>query len=307
MLKPDRKEAEKYSAYFAADTAFAAHARLLQSKWREELGYPMGKLGNYLQSDFAKVSKANYLTDKIKTLVQYEVYAQKNEGKLISEPRIWDNLLSSQPLCFNLFGELHFDLKLATRFFQRLFPARINQVTAIKFEYSPGRGHSDYTGDHSAFDVFIEYRSHSEKSGFIGIEVKYAETLKDDKTKTEATFLKHQHSYLNIVSACGHFNDDAVDMLRQVPLQQIWRDHLLSITTMKDYDEGFFVFLFPSQNDECQAAVNNYIAQLKSCNEEAAGFYPRHLETFIDAIRSVCPLGWASELKLRYLGDPQSV
>jgi len=88
---------------------------------------------------------------------------------LIKQPRIWNNLLSSQPLCFNLFGELHFDLELATKFFGQLFPGKIETVTSIKFEYSPGRGNKQYIGDHSAFDVFIEYHNKG-KNGFIELK-----------------------------------------------------------------------------------------------------------------------------------------
>ena len=303
MVKPPREDLEKHYAYYSPDSDFSAYARLLQSKWRQKHGYPKGKLGNYLELDFAKSNKTNYLTDKIKNLVQYEVYAQKNEGKFISEPRIWDNLLSSQPLCFNLFGELHFDLKLATKYFSRLFPTRVKQVTAVKFEYSPGRGHINYTGDHSAFDVFIEYNSHDGKRGFIGIEVKYAEDLKDVKKTTEATFLKHRDDYLRIASESKLFKPNSTEVLRYAPLQQIWRDHLLSITTLKDYGEGCFVFLFPSQNKECQNAVAGYQQQLNDGKEEITGFLPRFLEDFINTLHALHPKEWASELKERYLGE----
>lgn len=302
MTRPTKDEAEKFSAYYKPDTDFAAFGRLLQSKWRESKNFPIGERGNYLQTDFAKTSKANYLTDKIKTLVQYEVYRAKVEGKLISEPRIWDNLLSSQPLCFNLFGELHYDLKLATKYFKKLFPTRVSEVTAVKFEHSPARGHIDYTGDHSAFDVFIEYLNLDNKKGFIGIEVKYAETLKDDKVKTEATFQKHKDAYLKLATKSKLFPTSSIEVLKGVPLQQIWRDHLLSIATLKDYDEGFFVFLFPSKNKECQQAVDSYVQQLKTDKEEINNFYPRHLEIFIDTLNQVCKADWTIELSKRYLG-----
>jgi hypothetical protein len=302
MTKPTKEILEKHNAFYKPDSDFSAIGRLRQSQWRERKEYPAGKLGNYLTADFAIKSKANYLTDKIKTLVQYEVYKSSLEGKLISEPRIWDNLLSSQPLCFNLFGELHFDLKLATKYFKKLFPTRVNKITAIKFEHSPGRGNADYTGDHSAFDVFVEYVNEIGKKGFIGIEVKYAENLKDDKEKTEATFQKHKEQYLKFATTSKLFPASSIDKLKQTPLQQIWRDHLLSIATMKDYDEGFFVFLFPSQNKECQIAVDNYIQQLNTANEEKNGFYSRHLDEFITTLKQLHKADWTTELEERYLG-----
>jgi len=56
----------------------------------------------------------NYLTDSIRDVVRAEVLgARRGDGKLFGEPRIFNDLLSSQPLCFNLFGELKRNLTLA--------------------------------------------------------------------------------------------------------------------------------------------------------------------------------------------------
>ena len=195
MIRPERKLLDKHDAYHKPDTEFAAYARLLQSRWREKKGYKKGKLGNYLDPLEALQNKSNFLTERIQTLVQYEVYKSEHTGKFISTPRIWENLLSSQPLCFNLFGEMHFDLDLASRFFGSLFPSKVNSVTAVLFEHSPGRGKEEFTGDRSAFDVFIEYEDKKDKPGFIGIEVKYAESLREDKKKAAEIYRKHKDIY----------------------------------------------------------------------------------------------------------------
>lgn len=294
-MKPTREEAEQFNAYYKEDSNFAAFARLLQSKWREEKAYPIGKLGNYLEANFAETTKSNYLTDRIKNLVQYEVYKSKINAKLISEPRIWDNLLSSQPLCFNLFGELHFDLQLATRFFKKIFPKKVKEIIRVEFEYSPARGNKSYTDDRSAFDVFAEYYNHEGEKGFIGIEVKYAENL-NDKPST------HKERYDEIAEESALFKTESLETLKSKPLQQIWRDHLLSIAMRKDYKEGLFVFLFPLKNEECATAVNSYIGQLKNSDEDANGFYPRHLEMFIETLAEIHKTEWTNELKVRYLG-----
>src|SRR5450759_4584384 len=157
MTRPKKEELIKFNAYYPNDTDFSAYARLLQSKWRETKRYPGLKYGNFLDFDFAKTSKANFLTDNIKQLVTDSLANAEEDGAMIGEPRIWNNLLSSQPLCFNLFGELKYDQALATKYFRELFPNRIETVKSIKFEYSAGRGRIDYTGDHSAFDIFVEY------------------------------------------------------------------------------------------------------------------------------------------------------
>jgi len=300
MLRPDKIERQKFNVDYPQDTDFSAYARLLQSKWRDKKQFPELKLGNFLEVEFAKTTKANFLTDNIRQLVTQEVANAKKTGGLISEPRIWNNLLSSQPLCFNLFGELHFDLDLAAKFFRQLFPNRLDRVAAVKFEYSPGRGDTKYIGDHSAFDVFVEYTK-GDKSGFIGIEVKYAESLKEEtKDKANKNF---KEQYATLTNACGLFKPDSVDFLRRPPLSQIWRDHLLCIATKQDYDEGFFVFLFPSKNSHCQQGVDYYKQFLASTDSFINSFYPEHLEHFITTLDNIVNTDWSKELRQRYLGE----
>ncbi|MDD2798003.1 MAG: hypothetical protein PHV20_05365 [Bacteroidales bacterium] len=302
MTRPTKDEKIKFNVDYPPDTDFSAYARLLQSKWRVRNGFGYNKYGNFLPKDFAIQTKANFLTSKIRLLAEYELLRKGNFGKLIKEDRMWENLLSSQPLCFNLFGELHFDHKLATKFFRKLFPHRIQTVTEVLFEHSPGRGNKKFTGDHSAFDVFVEY-TNGDKRGFIGIEVKYAESLKEEQEKTaQATFNKHETEYTRLTTS-DIFCDGAIETLRKTPLSQIWRDHLLSLATRQLYDEGFFVFLFPSQNKQCQIGVDDYKKYISSDNEEKSGFYPRHLEDFISTLQDIINADWTNELRRRYLGD----
>ncbi len=300
MLRPDKAEREAYFVDYPPDTEYSAYARWLQSKWRIKLGFPMGvSYGNYLELEFSKSAKANYLTDYVKNLVTHEIQEARKSGGLIGEPRIWDNLLSSQPLCFNLFGEMHRDLHLASRFFKMLFPERVDTVLSIKFEYSPGRKNEKYTADNSAFDVFVEY-SNQNRKGFIGIEVKYAESLKEETPEKAAK--NYRPRYGEITAQCGVFKPDVLEKLKLPPISQIWRDHLLSIATRQDYDEGFFVFLYPAKNDPCEQGVKSYLRMLFNEDESATGFYPRHLETFVETLRSTCDAEWARELQERYLG-----
>lgn len=67
-----------------------------------------------MKLDFAKETGAIFLTNGIFEIVKFEVKNKHIDGKVIKEPRIWNNLLSSQPLAFNLYGELKRDLELAT-------------------------------------------------------------------------------------------------------------------------------------------------------------------------------------------------
>ncbi len=91
MIRPPKDERIKYNVDYLPDTDFSAYARLLQSKWRDKKGFPQSKLGNFLDVEFAKTSKANFLTDNIKQLVTQEIANAKLSGALIGEPRVWNN------------------------------------------------------------------------------------------------------------------------------------------------------------------------------------------------------------------------
>jgi hypothetical protein len=126
------------------------------------------------------------MTDTVRDVVRAEVLDPvRNEGKLYRAPRIFEDLLSSQPLCFNLFAELQRDRMLAGRVFERLLARPDLRVESVDFEHSPGRGDPRFTGDHSAFDVFLTCEADGAR-GFVGIEVKYVETLSNGSPPSPA-------------------------------------------------------------------------------------------------------------------------
>ncbi len=237
------KLAQKYIAYESSDISdFQRKARLLQSMWREEKGYEAGefrgrKIGNYLPMPWAKETLNNYLSDTIKEVVIREVIHNSNSGKLYGKPRIFNNLLSSQPLCFNLFAELQQDLNLATKVFKQLCPHRVSEVIGIEFEHSPGRKDIAYTGDRSAFDVYVEFLNNSNEKGFIGIEVKYHENLKNKPAEIK-------DRYFEIASTMGCFKNKCLDILQISPLEQIWRDHLLAGSLLYSPKDDFKRWFF---------------------------------------------------------------
>ncbi len=247
------------------DNAFQQRARLLQALWREAQGLPVGlhrgkPLGSTIEFAHGKATLANFLTDMIRDVVRHDVLGPgRDPDSLINENRLFANLLSSQPLCFNLFGELARDLYLATAVLSKLAPDRVGRVTEILFEHSPGRRDPRFTGDRSAFDVFVRYTSPAGKRGFLGIEVKYHEALNDAAAE-------HRPRYDELADAMGCFPADRT-ALKKKPLQQIWRDHLLAGALLAGglgYDEGAFVFLAPRDNTACARAVTAYRAQLTS-------------------------------------------
>ena len=142
------------------DSRFMAAARLLQALWREENDLPIGvhrnpkgkrrKLGSRLDNESGRQGH-NFLTPDIAKLAFREsVY--REIGAMIDQERLWTNMLSSQPLCFNLFGGLKLDAEKASQFFRHLLPDYVESVNGIYFEHSPGRGNPAFTDDYTAFD-----------------------------------------------------------------------------------------------------------------------------------------------------------
>lgn len=287
----------KHEVLVDSDNAFQRRARLLQALWREARGLKIGSnrgrpLGSRIEAGQARETLANFLTDAIREEVRRAVGPGRTSGQLFDEDRLFTNLLSSQPLCFNAFGELVRDLDLATTVVRRLLPERVDRVIRAEFEFSPGRGDVRFTGDKSAFDVFLAYRSASGRRGFLGVEVKYHENLDDDADP-------HRPRYDEVADKMDCFKVERGALQRR-PLQQIWRDHLLAGSLIQDgadFDEGMFVFLCPAENEACLRALTQYRAHLK--NESS--FQVWTLEAFVDALAASTPASWVAELRDRYL------
>ena len=230
----------------------------------------------------AKKALSNYLTPSIRKIVRSKDY---------DDERIFANLLSSQPLCFNLFGELTRDLDLATRALADMSEGRIARVRAIRFEFSPGRRDSCYLGDGTAFDVYVQYETPSGGKGFAGIEVKYHEKLEYDKV--------HGERYDEVAGVMGCFRDAELDRLRGSKLTQIWRDHLLmGVHKEKDgFEDAFFTILGPKDNSYLSEAVQEY----RQCLSDDGSFQSWTLEDLVERLKAHSSAGWILDFHYRYL------
>ncbi len=278
---------------------FQWRLRLLQSHWRVEHGLPMGTLrgrdrGAVLAMPEARDALLNYLTCGIRDVVRKEVDDPvRSRGKLYGKPRIYNNLLSSQPLAFNLFGELSENLDLASSVLGEMTDGRVARVDAVEFEWSPGRSDLSYTGDRTAFDVYVRYEGAKGQRGFLGIEVKYHENLKTTRDD-------HRCQYDEVARDMGCFDDAGLDLLREPgSLQQMWRDHLLvgAHRKVNGFAEGTFVFLYPAVNQACSVAVAAY----RSCLKKRGTFAAWTLDDFVTCLRQHTDEDWVEVFYDRYL------
>ena len=279
---------KKHRVHEPFDTRFRAAARLLQALWRETRDLPIGsyvgedgkrhKLGSRI-TEAAGSAGGNFLTSEIAHIARREV-AYREIGALIDQERLATNLLSSMPLTFNLLAPLAARREHADSVLSALLPDFRGLSRETLFEHSPGRGETRFTGDYTAFDALIRYARADGRKGFVAIEVKYSESMREPVPEIKPR-------YNELSEASGLFVDPTEPALRTNPLQQLWREHLLAQSMIDNgqYDEGFFIMVAPALNYHVQNAVEAYRAQLREADGNKVRFVSLTLEAVIDVIR----------------------
>lgn len=295
-----------HHALVSGEVEWRARLRLLQSLWRQEHGWPpldwkpergVPYLGSRLPVDLATERGHNFLTPTIFDRVRRELDENQRrpapDRGLISTPRVFNDLLSSQPLAFNLFAELDRDRQLASRALRILFPNRVRHVTHIAFEWSPGRGDARYLANRSAFDVYIEHTTPAGGHGFIGIEVKYHEDLKVAPGELRERAAE--------VAAWASLVDDVTDARWQAgPLNQLLLDHLLALSMLHHEErarDGLFVLVHPTVNPACRSAADHYANAV----DHGGTFASVTLEEVVAALRAESTAPWIGAFHDRYL------
>jgi len=293
---------ERFSVHGIKDTRFSSCARLLQAIWRERRGL---EIGTFITSDgevrplgsriSASVARAGYafLAPDIAKTVRREV-AYREVGALIEEQRLWENLLSSQGMTFNLFARTSADRAYATRLFSELFPDLIAEVHNVLFEHSPGRGDGRYLGDYTAFDLFVAGRGRDCAPAFVAIEVKYAEPMGQRGRAGNPR-------YRELTRACALHVDPESRQILAKPLVQLTAEHLLATTIRNEIGEGArgaFATIAPIGNREAWNAIERY--QRSLVEKPEVPFIALSLESIVDAIRKCDDSSLANDLQERY-------
>jgi len=294
-----------------SDNQLQRDMRHHQSWWRtcvmgEEQGQHPLKPGDKIGSSIlnGKESAINFLDEFAKKAVHDTLTSRNNGSKgLIKEDRLYNNLLSSQPLCFNFFGRLKYNLPLATQVFQQFYP-EIKAVTDIHFEYAPNAATN---GDNSAHDVALEFISLSNQTGIIGLECKYTEPFspkeygKDGKDKQDG---KYRKDYEESSAFLAKYED-----LIDTKYNQLFRNQLIIETTLiNNSAEIGYSGLFCFQEDQ------NAIVKGKAFQEMLKNGVERFkIITFADLIETIQKTEidwetreWSMMLWARYCGTELS-
>ncbi|CCF18056.1 conserved protein of unknown function [Pseudorhizobium banfieldiae] len=293
----------QHRAFISTDNRFRAAARLLQALWREDRNLPIGvhpgregktrRLGSSIAVS-AGMTGANFIHPAIARLAKREMI-YREAGAAYDDVRLLTNLLSSQPLVFNLFGPLKLDLATATAVFDALAPGFMTEISEILFEHSPGRGDLRFSGDGTAFDILVRGFGPTGQRRFIAIEVKYSESGQE-------ALPRFSGRYDDIAPGSGLFIDATSPTLRTNPVQQLFRQMCLAHTMIETglHDEGLHLFIAPALNTPAQHAATSFVRHLASPQEGRLPFMAVTLERFIEILADVGTTGHARALHRRY-------
>lgn len=280
-----------------SDDRFKKRMRLHQSWYRDRvLGVPYGTgplasssthYGNMLTEESAEVG-CNFLTPGIFALAKQRI--AESHGAV--EPfRLLRNMLSSQPMCFNLLGELALDHGTATKLVEALWRNGAINVTSVCIEWAPEPA-SEYLNDRTAFDAFIEYETNEGRTGFIGIETKLSEPFSPKEYDRD--------EYRRWMVKDSPWRPDAHDQVSNAKHNQIWRDHLLAWAMLRHpaskYAEGRLAVMYHPEDHRCQKAIEGYRRLL--CDD--ATFSAFDLATVVAAWKPLAG-DWVSKFERRYL------
>ena len=149
---------------------YRARAEARQRTYRAEvLGVPHGSYGHFLSADAAD-DGGNFIVEEAFRAAR----SRQQAGKGVAQ-RTFENMLSSQAMCFNVFAPLASRLELAAEVLSP-FIAGLVEVTAIHIEHTPaGDVFNDQSGRGGVdCDVLVEGRTETEALVQV-IETKFVE------------------------------------------------------------------------------------------------------------------------------------
>jgi hypothetical protein len=289
---------------YAKDNPFARRMRFHQSWYRAEvLKAPYGtgpkpsnttEYGNMLRLEDGERG-CNFLTAHIFEVAKRRLGMKKGA---IDRFRLLCNMLSSQPMCFNLFGPLVDDLELATQLAQAILPGEIQRVTKVQLEFAPEPARQ-FLNDQTAFDAFISFKDADNQAGFIGVETKLVEAFSGKMYRSERYNFWTEHPKSPWLA-------ERRLHLQRVEVNQLWRDHLLAAAMQlapgARYGWGRFLLVYHPLDVECVRALELYMTTLKP---EDRSFMAVPLDMVVEkwrqAVRTAAEKQWLNNFSLRYL------
>ncbi len=192
----------------------------------DEKNKQCARVCNRINNGDIQPESKNFLNKEIAREVEIALEQQKKTGSgIMDKDRLYNNLLSSQPLAFNFFGFFNANRSLALDFLHTILPDIIDYE--VVFEYAPK------SVDNSAFDFGFLVKTETKK-GFIGFECKYTDTFSAKRPKSNIyygdTGDKNYENYYRIYQENRYrFPDDYFSYVRNSGYNQLFRNELLAM------------------------------------------------------------------------------
>lgn len=295
-----------------------ARYRRLQSWYREvqlkaEPGpYPKGKdgapsrrklgLGSMLRNeDVAVQGDLNFIDPAAFEHAQRRIAVVPGENGTLDPRRLKHNLLSSMPLCFNLFGALGASHRRGPflALFQELFDPAAVAIDDVVCEWAPTEAQGNLR-DRTAFDAVVFYQR-ADGPAFLGVETKYTEPFSRTTCKPASVAW-----YAKVTDSCSWFHDPAgaATRLNTTRASQLWRNVLLAgaLTTGASKGRGGVAVVSFEGDNGAASAIDAVAAELDPAAQD------RLQSVSLERIVQAAPpelRGWADRFQRRYLAVSQ--
>jgi hypothetical protein len=306
-----------YGKQSSSDNSFTAKARLLQSLWRVENGLQIGigpNKGSVVKNTEIPTYYGNMIKDGESTgrnffYSQTFEYArrrvkEKKKDETIDEYRLFNNLMSSMPMAFNLFHPLmmlHTQYPAAVdKMIQYAFPdLPICKIKEIGLEFIP-TPIEHYTNDKSAMDAFITFFDKEGGEHIIAIETKYTDSLGTNSASGKGVVEKQ----IQLLKEMNLLTEEGLQKLesKQIRFSQLYRNFLLTekYREVNKLMNSYSIVLAPKDHPTTKNELKFLIEHL--LDEKKLSDYK--LEDFVSALKLNCPvenLDWLDWFEDRYL------
>jgi hypothetical protein len=169
---------------------------------------------------------AQWLTGHIAEFADRRIEVRCDGDASIETHRLERNLLSSMPLCFNIFGQFDAYREAAARTLNAVLPWSITGIREVRVEFAPTLARAAL-GDATAFDAFVHVDT-PDGPAFLAVETKYTEPFSPKQYPAD--------KYRAISEgADGWFRSGTADAASAPATNQLWRNTMLAQLTAKHY------------------------------------------------------------------------
>jgi hypothetical protein len=275
-----------------------ARMRFHQSWYRSQvLQVPFGTgpteqsrrwIGSMLSRDAAEAG-LNFLSEHTLEVAKQRLAAGGGAERF----RLLHNLLSSQPMCFNLFAPLQADEELAMDVCRDLLGCPVSRVLAVRLEWAPAPS-ADYLDDKTSFDCFIEYEALGGRVGFLAVETKLTDSFSPKRHDGSA--------YRRWMTPESPWPNPACSQVAKSAHNQLWRNHLLAWSMLQNsrgkYREGHIVVVHHPLDIKCGRIVDGYRALLR----DGSNVHALPLDVLLGHCEHAAgSQQWIQQFRLRYL------